>query len=147
MDSEASSGESQDSPVLCRRATACSGVGVFHSAEPTSTGQPVFEVLAEAPDENLCSSDDCFFAWGIQRALVALHQNGSSGVQSPGALLVFFFFPAFSSLFALHDNMLAGGSLTSTMNTQTCPSPLPSASLSVLSRCLSITHYCRRCLP
>ena len=129
MDSESSSGESQDtedSPVLCRRATACSGVGVFHSAEPTSTGQPVFEVLAEAPDENLCSSDDCFFAWGIQHALVTFHQNGSSSVLSPGALLVFFFFPASSSLFVLHNNVPAGGSLTSTMNTQKCLLPLPS---------------------
>ena len=86
MDSESSSGESQDtedSPVLCRRATACSGVGVLQSAEPTSIGQPVSKVLAEAPDENSYDSDNCFFAWGIQRALVALHQNGSSSVLSP----------------------------------------------------------------
>jgi len=37
MDSEASSGESQDSPVLCRRVTTCSGVGLLQSTEPTST--------------------------------------------------------------------------------------------------------------
>eukprot|EP00277_Geminigera_cryophila_P010439 CAMPEP_0179410628 /NCGR_PEP_ID=MMETSP0799-20121207/3415_1 /TAXON_ID=46947 /ORGANISM="Geminigera cryophila, Strain CCMP2564" /LENGTH=139 /DNA_ID=CAMNT_0021182543 /DNA_START=86 /DNA_END=505 /DNA_ORIENTATION=- len=52
MDSEASSGESQDSPVLCRRATECRGVGVLQCAEPTSTGLAVSDVLAEAPDEN-----------------------------------------------------------------------------------------------
>lgn len=64
MDSEASSGESQDSPVLCRRATECRGVGVLQCAEPTSTGLAVSDVLAEAPDENSYDSDDCCFAWG-----------------------------------------------------------------------------------
>ena len=123
---ELSAEESQDSPVLCRRATACSGVGVLHSAEPTSIGQPVSEVLAEAPDDNSYDSDDCYFAWGIQRALVALRQNSSSSVPSPGALLVFLFLPASSSLSALHHNVPAGGSLTSTMNTQKCLLPLPS---------------------
>ena len=147
MDSEASSGESQDSPVLCRRATECRGVGVLQCAEPTSTGLAVSDVLAEAPDENSYDSDDCCFAWGIQRALVALHQNGSSAVPSPGALVVFCFLPLSSSLFALHDNVPAGGSLTSTMNTQKCLSPLPTASLSALSRCLYRTHCRRRCLP
>jgi len=147
MDSELSSGESQDSPVLCHRATAYSGVSVLQSAEPTSIGQPVSEVLVEAPDENSYDSDDCFFAWGIQRALVALHQNSLSSVPSPGALLVFFFLSASSSLFALHDNVPAGGSLTSTMNTQKYLLPHPSVSLSVLSRCLCTTHCRQRCLP
>jgi len=58
MDSESSSGESQDSPVLCCRATACSGVGVLQSAEPTSPGRQVSEGLAGAPNDKSYDSDE-----------------------------------------------------------------------------------------